>query len=270
MSPFFFINNYMKYLLEYTEWVEAREVEIHEELDLSKWAHLAADVTSAISDTAVPGSGAIIDLIHSISYWIEASLSKDPVDKLALNLQGLVTLGSIVAIGAFQAAAVSFKTELIAITAAFRKGANPTTISLAKKSAASASANAQKILSMITDIAKWVGGKLSEFKNSALGTWLIEKFGSFDQAVTKVTGFMTVSVPNSIKEFLQLLAKLNPSNLGSNSVGGEAGEVAIKQLAKHMVATNTVNKAVNTLAKTTQSTNNQIAQAKSKSNSKKV
>ena len=220
----------MKYLLEYQEWIEKPEPLINEDLDFSKWAHLTADITSAIADTTVPGSGAIIDIIHSISYWIESSLSTDPIDKVSLNLQGLATLGSVVAVGAFQAATVSFKTEIGAITAAFRKGATQSSIDLAKKSARAAASHAQKILTLITDVSKWVGKKLYEFKNTALGTWLIEKFGSFDQALSKVTGFITVSVPNSINEFLQLLAKLNPSNIGSNAAGGEAGAASIDSI----------------------------------------
>jgi hypothetical protein len=254
----------LQYLLEYNDWVAQREQQLNEDWDLGDWAHLTADVVSAVADSVVPGSGAVLDLIHSISYWIQSELTQSPIEKLSLNLQGVVTLGSVVAIGAFQAAAASFKLEIKAITDAFKKGANPAMISLAKKSAAGAASHAQKILTLITDVAKWVGSQLAKLKDSALGSWLIEKFGSFKVGVDKVLNFLTVKVPGSIKQFLALLAKLNPTSVGANAAGGEAGELAVKQVAKTYVANQSTNKAVKTIAQTTQSTNQQIAQLQQK------
>jgi hypothetical protein len=254
----------VQYLLEYNDWVAQREQQLNEDWDLGDWAHLTADVVSAVADSVVPGSGAVLDLIHSISYWIQSELTQSPIEKLSLNLQGVVTLGSVVAIGAFQAAATSFKLEIKAITDAFKKGANPAMISLAKKSAACAASHAQKILTLITDVAKWVGSQLAKLKNSTLGSWLIEKFGSFKAGVDKVLNFLTVKVPGSIKQFLSLLAKLNPTSVGANTAGGEAGELAVKQVAKTYVANQSTNTAVKTIAQTTQSTNQQIAQVKQK------
>jgi len=254
----------MQYLLEYNDWVSQREQELNEDLDLGDWAHLTADVVSAVADSVVPGSGAVIDLIHSISYWIQSELTQSPIEKMSLNLQGIVTLGSVVAIGAFQAAATSFKLEIKAITDAFKKGANPAMISLAKKSAAGAASHAQKILTLITDVAKWVGSQLAKLKDSTLGNWLIEHFGSFKTGVDKVLNFLTVKVPDSIRKFLSLLAKLNPTAVGANAAGGEVGELAVKQVAKTYAANKGVNTAVNVIAQTTQKTNQQIAQLQQK------
>lgn len=254
----------MQYLLEYSDWVTQREQELNEDWDLGDWAHLGADVLSAVADSVVPGSGMILDLIHAISYWVQSGLTQSPIDKLSLDLQGLVTLGSVVAIGAFQAAATSFKLEIKAIIDAFKKGANPTMISLAKKSAANATSHAQKILSLITDVAKWVGSQLAKLKDSAIGTWLIEHFGSFKAGVDKVLNFLTVQVPGSIKQFLSLLAKLNPAKVGAQAAGGEASELAIKQVAKTYAANRGANTAVNVIAQTTQNTNQQIAKVQQK------
>ena len=250
----------MTYLLEYSDWVAKREHELNEDLDLGDWAHLTADVVSAVADSVVPGSGAVLDLIHAISYWIQSDLTQSPIEKLSLNLQGLVTLGSIVAIAAFQAAATSFKLEIKAVLDAFKKGANPAMISLAKKSAAGAMSHGQKILTLITDVAKWVGSQLAKLKDSTIGAWLIEHFGSFKTGVDKVLNFLTVKVPGSIKQFLSLLAKLNPTSVGANAAGGEAGELAIKQVAKTYATNQGAFNAVNVITQTTQKTNQQIAQ----------
>ena len=254
----------MQYLLEYNDWVEQRERQLNEDWDLGDWAHLTADVVSAVADSVVPGSGAVLDLIHAISYWVQSESTQSPTEKMSLNLQGIVTLGSVVAIGAFQSAAVAFKLEIKAITDAFKKGANPATISLAKKSVSSAAGHAQKILSLVTDISKWVGSQLAKFKDSTLGAWLIEHFGSFKAGVDKVLNFITVKVPASIKQFLSLLAKLNPAAVGSHAAGGEAGELALKQVAKTYAANKGANTAVNAIAQTTQKTNQQIAQLQQK------
>jgi len=254
----------MQYLLEYSDWVAQREQEINEDWDLGDWAHLTADVVSAVADSVVPGSGAVLDLIHSISYWIQSELTQSPIEKLSLNLQGVVTLGSVVAIGAFQAAATSFKLEIKAITDAFKKGANPAMISLAKKSAAGAASHAKKILTLITDVAKWVGSQLAKLKNSTLGSWLVEKFGSFKAGADKVFNFLTVKVPGSINQFLSLLAKLNPASVGANAAGGEAGELAVKQVAKTYAEGSGISTAINAIAQTTQKTNQQLAQLQQK------
>jgi hypothetical protein len=254
----------MQYLLEYNDWVSQREQELNEDWDLGDWAHLTADVVSAVADSVVPGSGAIIDLIHSISYWIQAELTQSPIEKMSLDLQGIVTLGSVVAISAFQAASVAFKLEIKAVLDAFKKGANPTAINLAKKAAAGAMSHGQIILKNITDVAKWVGSQLAKLKDSTLGGWLIEHFGSFKTGVDKVLNFLTVKVPDSIRKFLALLAKLNPTSIGANAAGGEVGELAVKQVAKTYAANKGTNAAVNAIAQTTQNTNQKIAQLQQK------
>jgi hypothetical protein len=254
----------MVYLLEYSDWVAQREQELNEDWGLGDWVHLGADVLSAVADSVVPGSGMILDLIHSISYWVQSGLTQNPVEKLSLDLQGVVTLGSVVAIGAFQTAAISFKLEIKAIIEAFKKGANPATISLAKKSATAAASHAQTILNLITSISKWVGSQLAKLKNSALGTWLIEHFGSFTAGVNKVLNFLAVQVPASIRQFLALLAKLNPAKIGAQAASGEASELALKQVAKTYAANKGASTAVNAIAQTTQKTNQQIAAVQQK------
>ena len=60
------------------------------------------------------------------------------------------------------------------------------------------------------------------------------------------------------------MAKLNPTSVGANAAGGEASELAVKQVAKTYVENQSTNTAVKKIAQTTQSTNQQIAQVKQK------
>ena len=246
----------MQYLLEYKDWVSSQEIPVNE--DFGDWSHLLVDVTSAIADSIVPGSGAAIDVIHSISYWVQSSLTNDPIEKLALDLQGVITLGSVVAIGVFQATAVAFKAEIKTIVEAFRKGANSSTINLAKKSANSAAKHAKTILSLIKDLSMWLGKKIKSLKGSDLGSWLIQKFGTLDSALEAVNKFITVQVPNSINKFLGLLAKLNPTGIGSSG-SGEIGELGLKTVAKKYTKSATSNSATTSIVQTTNATNSQIA-----------
>lgn len=249
----------MQYLLEYNEWVSVTESKLNEDWELGDWAHLAADVTSAIADSVVPGSGAVIDIIHALAYWVQSSLTTDSMQKIALDLQGVVSLASVAAIGVFQAAAVAFKSEIKLMVDALSKGATKTTFNLAKKSASSATTHAKSILKVLTEITTWLIKKIKALRNSNLGQWLISKFGSIDSAITKITDFLKVQVPGSINKFLTLLAKLNPTAVGASGAGGEAGEIAMKQVAKNYVAAKSTNTTVNAIATTTQNTTKQIA-----------
>jgi hypothetical protein len=251
----------MQYILEYKEWVE-RYSELDEDWSVGDWAHLFTDVVSAVADSVVPGAGSIIDIIHAISYFIQSDATEGQLEKMSLNLQGVVTLGSVVAIGAFQAAAVSFKSEIKIIVDAFKKGAGQSVINLAKSSAGKAAGHANQILKLLQDVAKWLGSKIKSIANSEVGKWLLSKFGSLQAAETAITKYLTVSVPNTIKQFISMLAKLNPTAVGAHAAGGEAEELALKQVAKAYTISQSSNLGLTVIAQTTQNTNQQIAQLK--------
>ena len=250
----------MQYLLEYTEWTNHREQELNEDWGWDDIAHLGVDVISALADSWVPGSGSIIDLIHALSYTVQAGFAKTDAEQVSLNMQGLITLASVAAVSGAQAAAVALKAEIKIVMAAFTEGAtNPATFKLAKAAAPEVMAKTKTLLGMVADIAKWVGQKIKAFKNSELGEWLISKFGSIDIAITKLGDLITKSIPASINKFLQFLAKLNPLKLGAHGVAGEAGEVLLKTAAKNYTTAKAANTTITALSDTVNKTKTEIA-----------
>jgi hypothetical protein len=250
----------MQYLLEYTEWTNHREQEINEDWGWDDLAHLGVDVISALADSWVPGSGSIIDLIHALSYSIQASFAKTDAEQVSLNMQGLITLASVAAISGAQAIAVALKAQIKIVMAAFTEGlSNPSALKLAKAAAPEVSAKIKTLLGMVENIGKWVGQKIREFKNSQLGEWLIGKFGSIDIAITKLGDLITKSIPASINKFLQFLAKLNPLKLGAHGSTGETGELLLKTAAKHYATAKTTNTTITALTNTQTKTKQEIA-----------
>jgi hypothetical protein len=251
-------------IMSYNEWVKSREPEAPVNEDLETWLHGAVDVISAVADSVVPGSGAVVDVIHAISYFAQAKLSQ-PNERVALNLQGIITLASVALIGPLQAAATALKNELKIVFDAFKKGATGSTINLAKGAVGNATAHANSILKSIADVAKWLGSKLREVANTEVGKWFVQKFGSIDKAVAACSEFLTVEVPASIKEFLTMLAKLNPTLAGA--AGSETTELAVKQVSKNWAAAKVAGGAGKTIADVTQRANGQIAQLNQTKNS---
>jgi len=250
----------MQYLLEYSDWTNNRERELNEDWEWDDLAHLGVDVISAISDTVVPGSGSVIDIIHAISYSIQASFANTEAEKVSLNMQGLITLASVVAISGAQALAVALKAEIKIVMAAFTEGlSNPTAFKLAKAAAPEVSAKLKTLLGMVSDIAKWVGQKIREFKNSELGAWVISKFGSIEIALTKISTLITQGIPASINKFLQFLAKLNPLKLGAHGSTGETGELVLKAAAKNYATAKATNTTIAAITNTTNQTKKEVA-----------
>jgi hypothetical protein len=86
-----------------------QEVPINESWSLSDILHAGADVLSAGMDFVIPGSGAVIDLLNSASYFIEAQFKPDGEEKDSLYLMGLITLAFVVLPGPLQAVSVPLK-----------------------------------------------------------------------------------------------------------------------------------------------------------------
>lgn len=224
--------------------------------DLSDWLHIATDVISAVADTMVPGTGAIIDLIHSISYFVEASAA-ETTEKMAFHLQGFITLSSIVLIGPLQQAAVSAKTyiknlfdaTLPTASAAIRSGSNA--------AASAVSKTLTDLLNAMSQIVSSLTKKINELANSEFGKWIISKFGNSQKAIESCTRFLTVEVPASIRSFLEMLAKLNPTKVGAT--GAESAELLAKTSAKKIAGDNVVSSLVNKFASVNQQTDQQYA-----------
>lgn len=253
----------MQYLLEYNEWVLQREQELNEDWGWDDLVHLGVDVVSAVADSWVPGSGSVIDIIHALSYAIEASFAKTEAERVSLNMQGLITLASVAAISGAQALAVALKSQIKVVMKAFTEGAtNKAAINLAKSAAPDVIAKTNSLLGMVASIAKWVGEKIKAFKNSELGTWVISKFGSIDVALSKISTLITQSIPASIKKFLQFLAKLNPLKVGAHGAAGETGELILKSAAKNYATAKAANTTVAAIVNTKDKTAKEVAAIK--------
>jgi hypothetical protein len=68
------------------------EISINEQYNTSDIAHTVADFASLGADMIIPGSGAIIDVLNGISYFIEAEYTTNYEDADMLELMGTVTL----------------------------------------------------------------------------------------------------------------------------------------------------------------------------------
>jgi len=89
--------NYDTYLdrVRPLEYLNSKEYVINEELwDMSfgDWVHLGVDIGSMVSDFFVPGAGTVIDIVHGLSYFVEANITNKEKDKPMLYLSGLLTL----------------------------------------------------------------------------------------------------------------------------------------------------------------------------------
>jgi hypothetical protein len=75
---------------------------------ISDILHTGVDIISTAADFIVPGSGAIIDIVHALSYIVEAQFSSGE-EKEALYLMGLITGMFAIIPGALQAVAPILK-----------------------------------------------------------------------------------------------------------------------------------------------------------------
>jgi hypothetical protein len=85
------------------------QVPINEAWTLSDTLHTIGDVASGVADYVVPGSGAIIDGVNAISYFIEAAVTKDPQRKHSLEIMGGITLAFALIPGVLQGVSIPLK-----------------------------------------------------------------------------------------------------------------------------------------------------------------
>ena len=104
----------MKHLMLYEDWCSAGQLTteaypINEDW-ISDAAHFIGDVTAAVADVTVPGSGAVIDFINMLSYFVEAHFSSDSIEQTKLIISGLIQAFAI--LDPINAIAVGLKTGL--------------------------------------------------------------------------------------------------------------------------------------------------------------
>jgi len=225
--------------------------------DVGDWLHVTVDVISGVADTLVPGSGSVIDLMHAISYFIEAEVS-EATEKLSFHLQGFITLASIVLIGPLQQSAISAKnyikqlleTTLPTATASVKQVSNSIVSSIVQV--------LNTLLSSISTISSSLVKKIQSLMSTDFGKWVIGKFGNLENAIAKCTEFLTVQVPSSIKSFLSMLAKLNPTKTGAT--GSESAELLMKTSAKSVAQSAASSSVVKTILAAKNKADNQYAQ----------
>lgn len=149
-------------------------ISINEEWTWSEILHAGADVLSMGLDMAFPGTGAIVDILNTISYLIEAQFTA-PEKRNQLYLMAGITFAFVILPGPLQAAAIPLKRWL-------KSGAVLGKASKVIKSTLEFIGS--KIGWIITEIPKWIKKAL----NSKLGNKLLGKFGKkIGSAVTAFT-----------------------------------------------------------------------------------
>ena len=269
----------MQYILEYSDWLSQKQevkldlVQINENFGFGDFLHVLVDVVSAVSDTVVPGTGAVIDFIHAGSYFIQAMIEKGS-SQLSLIMQGVITLATMLAIGPLKVACDRLKNGIKQIFEAFLPNAAKAVVDAAKLAAKGASESISSILGVINQIVKGVVDLINGAAQSKLGQWLTSKFGGLAKAVEWFTTFLGTTLPAKLKEVMQLLAKLNPSSVGAT--GHEGAELIAKGTAKSFASSKAAGATVDyaatkvkaTINNVTNSSNQQIAQLSSTSQTK--
>jgi hypothetical protein len=228
------------------------------DLDLSTVLHAIGDISAAVADVVVPGSGMVIDVINMLSYFVEASFKNAKTqlnDIIKLSLSGLI---QFVAIFDPLNIVTTLKTGLNQIFTALRGGASPTTIAAARLAARSVG---DGIIALKNSALRVIGNVITTLSQSRFGqviSWLSGRLG-----ITDVLGwlrrFITQTLPGYIKTFLELLARLNPSGAGSQPLSGELAELITKAGGKGLVTVFATDAAVNQSAQVIHNTVKQTA-----------
>jgi hypothetical protein len=245
----------MQHILNYQDWVNESLEEW--QLVTESWGewistalHLVGDVSAAIADVVVPGSGAVIDAINALSYFIEAQFQSDESRKTMLMMSGIIQIVAIFAVGPLQAITVNLKLEVEALFTAMK---NSNMLAAATK-APLVAAGVKKIIESLSSIISVVRGKLGPGSSLAkVAKWISEKTGIAD-AAKWFNDFLLNSVQPVLKKFLEKITVLNPTKVGtiSGTTLGAAGtqeaqEFVAKNIAKAAAKGYVNNQASNSL-----------------------
>ena len=156
----------------YEEWCSAGKLDTDayqiNEGDISDLLHFVGDVSAAVADTVVPGSGAVLDVINMLSYWVEAHLASKSTEKIKLILSGIIQAFAI--FDPFNGISTALKTGLNKVISAITTK-SPATIAAARVAAKQVSDGLTALLTGLTGFASKMVTSLS---NSKFGS---AKFG---------------------------------------------------------------------------------------------
>jgi hypothetical protein len=173
-------------------------VPMNESWSLSDILHAGADVLSMGLDFVIPGSGAIVDVLHALSYIIEAQFV-DPEKRGSLYLMSAITFAFVILPGPLQAVSIPLK-QFIKNGA---KAASP----LIKSALATLGKFMPKILKAVPDtinsalkspLAKGLLGKWAGKIGAAVKSWGDNVASSFNKIMGR---------PDTAKNFLKTSLK---------------------------------------------------------------
>lgn len=235
------------HVLSYSDWTRIQETDSYlgaEVLNenVSDTLHFITDLVAIGSDLVAPGSGAVVDIVNAISYFIESQYLEEDVEKSIAIVAGLVTLGSVALMGPLEELAVEAKVLLAKIREGVVKTATPAAISLAR----SAAKKLIPLLTNITKISASIGDTIVNLvvkaADSRVGKWASSKFGGMEKFVAWIKDFFKVKVPKLLAYMISLLVGLNPTATAAGSVDDISIKKFGKETAKSKASEGVVNK----------------------------
>lgn len=221
-------------VLSFRDWEKIQEADnftfsypINEDWSLSDVLHTIGDVVSAASDCVWPGSGAVVDIIQAITYFIEASAAKDYIESTSASIGGIVSLASLALVGPMQALAIEAKGLLKLVKEGVQKGATKAQISAGKTASTKLVKFLQGIVSSASSISTKIVDLVKNASESKLGSWIISKFGTLDKFVIWVNKFFKETLISFLNKFIGYLGKLNPA-----AAAGSIDDVTIGKFGK--------------------------------------
>jgi hypothetical protein len=233
------------HVLSYSDWTRIQETDSYlgaEVLNenVSDTLHFITDLVAIGSDLVAPGSGAVVDIVNSISYFIESQYLEEDVEKSIAIVAGLVTLGSVALMGPLEELAIEAKVMLAKIREGVVKTATPAAISIAR----SAAKKLVPLLTNITKISASIGDTIVNLvvkaADSRVGKWVSSKFGGMDKFVAWAKDFFKVKVPKFLAYMISLLVSLNPT-----AAAGSVDDISIKKFGKETAKTKASEEVVN-------------------------
>ena len=217
----------------YEEWWAANQLKATDlpidEGWVSDVAHFVGDVSAAVADVVVPGSGAVIDVINMLSYFAEASFSKDDLEKTKLVLSGLIQAFAI--FEPLNAVTTLLKNSLSRVFSAFA-AKTPAAIATARIAAREVETGLTTMLNRLTGIATRILTALSDSKFGQAIAWLSNRLG-ITNVLVWIKNFITQTAVPFIKNFLtRIRDTFNPNQAGASTPSGEFNSVLARNIAK--------------------------------------
>ena len=224
-------------ILSFRDWERIQESDkmywgqtLNEDWSLSDTLHTIGDVISASSDCIWPGSGAVVDIIQALTYFIESASSEDFVESSSAFIGGIVSIASLALIGPMQALAMETKGLLKIVKEGVQKGATKVQISAAKNASTKLVKFLQGIVSSASSIVSKIVDLVKNAAESKLGSWIVSKFGTTNGFVNWINKFFKEKVIGYLTKFIGYLGKLNPA-----AAAGSIDDLTIKKFGKEYV-----------------------------------